>query len=392
MVMEPVTLIVPSYNTLGHLKNTYMSVRKYYPSVPLIIIDDASEDGTAEWLRSLDDPHLTRILSDIRRGHTFWYDEGMRLSKTDICGILHSDMTIGPNYIENLLKHLSRGKVVCATRVEPPIHPEGDEKIVKNFGMDFGDYNHSAFESFCVEAQGGRLADVTTRGIFAPWMLYKEDHLRIGGHDQNFAPYGYEDSDIFNRWILAGYEMVQSWDALVYHMTCRGHRWNKGIGIDNPDYKKTMERGQRYFIRKWGQWIQNDHLQYPIIYPRHRAVLIAPLLVLQFVRSVEPYFDTVYIDTKLLDRYLLEESSLSPIDLRGRIREYSQRHTENMSSYDVVVTVPHSSLTPEQASVLINIPYLINEQAKGELGTYEFDGMYITVNSTVDRRANLIHA
>jgi hypothetical protein len=32
------------------------------------------------------------------------------------------------------LKHLKPGKVVCATRIEPPIHPAGKEKIVKDFG------------------------------------------------------------------------------------------------------------------------------------------------------------------------------------------------------------------------------------------------------------------
>ena len=67
-----------------------------------------------------------------------------------------------------------------------------------------------------------------------------------------FAPYGYEDSDIFNRWILAGYEMVQSRDALCYHMTCRGHRWNAGVGIENSDYKSTMERCRKEFLKKWG--------------------------------------------------------------------------------------------------------------------------------------------
>ena len=36
-----------------------------------------------------------------------------------------------------MLKHLKPGKVVCATRIEPPIHPAGKEKIVMDFGMDW---------------------------------------------------------------------------------------------------------------------------------------------------------------------------------------------------------------------------------------------------------------
>ena len=50
----------------------------------------------------------------------------------------------------------------------------------------------------------------TTEGIFAPWAIYKEDFQKIGGHDDLFAPQSKEDSDIFNRFILAGYEVVQT--------------------------------------------------------------------------------------------------------------------------------------------------------------------------------------
>ena len=62
----------------------------------------------------------------------------------------------------------------------------------------------------------------TTEGIFAPWAIYKEDFLKIGGHDPLYAPQSKEDSDIFNRFVLAGYKLVQTREGCVYHMTCRG--------------------------------------------------------------------------------------------------------------------------------------------------------------------------
>ena len=64
----------------------------------------------------------------------------------------------------------------------------------------------------------------TTEGIFAP-AIYKEDFQKIGGHDSLFAPQSKEDSDIFNRFILAGYNAVQTRKGCVYHMTCRGSRF-----------------------------------------------------------------------------------------------------------------------------------------------------------------------
>ena len=187
-----ISLIIPSYNTEKHLINTYNSIRKYYKDIELVIINDGSTDNTSEWLDALEDNNVIKINSKERKGHTFFYDEGMRQATNEIVGIMHSDMIIGPNYVENVLKHLERGKVVCATRIEPPIHPEGKEKIIMDFGMDHNDLKLDEFEKFCNE-KSNEFKDITTKGIFAPWVLYKEDHFAIGGHDQTFAPYGYED-------------------------------------------------------------------------------------------------------------------------------------------------------------------------------------------------------
>ena len=49
-----------------------------------------------------------------------------------------------------------------------------------------------------IQQNEGFEKDVTTTGIFAPWCMYKEDFLRVGGHDELFAPQSREDSDLFN--------------------------------------------------------------------------------------------------------------------------------------------------------------------------------------------------
>lgn len=395
-MIENVTVIVPSHNTVNHLKNTYASIRKFYPNIPLIIIDDASTDGTDEWLMSLGDSNLTVIVDRIRKGHTFWYDEGMRRAKTDICAILHSDMMIGPFYFENLLKHIKPKTVVSATRIEPPIHPEGAEKIVKNFGMDYNDFDSVGFEKFCLTNQEQN-KNLTTKGVFAPWVVYKQDHLSIGGHDQNFAPYGYEDSDIFNRWILAGYEMVQSRDALVYHLTCRGHRWNKGVGIENPDYKNTMQRGQRYFIRKWNQWIQNDQYMMPIIQPKYDTCLVLKNINdMNFLSQIEPWVTRVCIDNNvLLQKYIQAEQPNSKIDLKTRIF-LLQDESKELTSSDVYVILDCNSFTDEDLRNVTRINLILEEldvssnNEYDSTGNYEIGNLLVKVNKLKNNIKKLV--
>ena len=364
------TVIIPSYNTLGHLKNTYQSIKKYAPNVPMIIVDDASEDGTDIWLNNLSDDKLTIIIDKERKGHTYWYDEGMRRAKTDIVSILHSDMIIGPNYFENMLKHLEKGKVVCATRIEPPIHPAGLEKHVQNFGMDYHDFVWDAFENFCVETSNND-KDVTTKGIFAPWILYKKDHFKVGGHDQRFAPYGYEDSDIFNKWILGGLEMIQSRDALCYHMTCRGHRWNEGVGIENADYKETMDKGRREFLRKWGEWIQNDSYQYPIINPKYNKGLVIENCNDQFIEMLEPWFDTLYVDCDY-EPYIQKEQKRTVTDLLDRLKPY-----DNEKQNDIIVKIDTQKFTQQDYVYINQLSAII--QDSGKIGEFELGNLKISI-------------
>jgi glycosyltransferase involved in cell wall biosynthesis len=264
-----VSFIIPSYNNLQHLKNVYASILKHAPEAEIVLLDDGSTDGTYDWMkeRYAEDENLAILRVEERIGHTILYDKGIEYATNDIVGILHADMIIGPNYVENLLKHLEPGKVVCATRIEPPLHPEGKEKIIRDFGMDFDTLNIDAFESFALESQN-EFKDQTTKGMFAPWILYKKDFQAIGGHDPLFAPFPYEDSDIFQRWILAGYELIQSRDSFVYHLTCRGHRWNEQIGKDDNYYKIVSARASRNYLRKWGSWIKNDEFQYPYYFTK----------------------------------------------------------------------------------------------------------------------------
>ena len=380
------TVIIPSYNTVEHLKNTYKSLKRYAPLVSIIIIDDASEDGTAEWLDTITDNNLTSIISKERRGHTYWYDEGMRRSKTDIVSILHSDMIIGPNYFENMLKHLQPGKVVCATRIEPPIHPAGKEKIVQDFGDEADNIKWEQFDTFVLETMNDQ-KDQTTRGIFAPWMLYKQDHFDIGGHDQRFAPFGYEDSDIFNRWILAGYEMIQSRDALCYHLTCRGHRWNKGVGIENPDYEQIMLRCRRDFIRKWGDWIQNDEYQYPIINPKYQVGIVVENCYYQLIQALEPWCSYLYVDLEEFVLYGDEEQKYSSFNIDERVKGFDPN--KYVVKDNITVKINGDKFTQQDFQTIQQLAAII--QDSGEIGEFELGNLKIQINDLTTYENKLIN-
>jgi glycosyltransferase involved in cell wall biosynthesis len=384
-----ISFIIPSYNNLKHLKNVYTSIRKHAPQAEIILLDDGSNDGTWEWMQEIETlpGNKTRITrSEERVGHTILYDKGIELATNEIVGILHADMILGSNYVENMLKHLSPGKVVCATRIEPPLHPEGKEKIIRDFGMDFNTLNIEAFEQFVLETQL-EFKDQTTKGMFAPWILYKSDFQAIGGHDPIFAPFPYEDSDIFQRWILAGYELIQSRDAFVYHLTCRGHRWNEQIGKDDDYYKIVSQRAARNYLRKWGSWIKNDEYQYPVIPPKYNIAYVIKNCPSQLLTELEPWCDRIYIENQdTVNIYIDQEQKNTSYELNKRVFSLTNNNPEWEN--DIVIEFDANQLNQQNFQLLQQFPNIIKES--GEIGTFELDIFKIAISHLEEYQNNLI--
>ena len=376
LTQEQVTLVIPSSNNLRHLKNAYQSIKTHAPHCKIVMLDDGSTDGTTDWLSGLSDDNITVIYrSDKRVGHTILYDKGIELAQTEVVGIMHADMILGPYYLENLLKHLEREKVVCATRVEPPLHPAGKEKIIRDFGTDFDNLNLDAFEAYVLEAQH-EYKDLTTNGMFAPWIIYKEDFVAMGGHDALFAPFPYEDSDIFQRWILHGYELIQSRDSFVYHLTCRGHRWTDEIGKDDDYFKNASAKAARNYIRKWGSWIENDEYQLPILKPRYDIGLVVENCTLDLLNSLEPWFNNIYVDQSIIADYIKHEQPKTDLLLEARVLSIEEpKQNDILIYFDAKENV--------DLNIVPNIQVIIRESVDAA-GTYEYEGFKIDVLQMVD--------
>ena len=213
-----ITFCVPSKNNLRYLKLAIESIKKnsYYKTNEIFVYVDKDEDGTVDWLNKEDIKFILNRDQECR-GIGYAYDTLFRHAKYDKVVAFHADMVLGIDADKNLIKHHTRGSVVCSTRIEPPLHPPGPEKIVMDFGIWPEDFKWDEFDQF-VKTAAIEYKDKTTGSSFAPWLIDRRDHL---GHDPIFLSV-YEDADLFRRFVLAGYKMIQSWESLVYHLTCRG--------------------------------------------------------------------------------------------------------------------------------------------------------------------------
>jgi glycosyltransferase involved in cell wall biosynthesis len=348
-----------------------------------VILDDASNDGTWEWIKSLNKPYIKTYRNEgpDRVGHTVLYDIGISLAETPVVTILHSDMIVTQNYVGNMLKNLTPLSVVSATRIEPPLHPPGPEKYVKDFGMEPETFDNRAFQKFVYETEYV-MEGKTTNGIFAPWMLYKEDFAQIGGHDLLFAPMELEDSDIFNRFHLQQYELIQSRDAFVYHMTCRGSRFKDGIEIereiplpdgtiwykpkDSEEYTKLRQNKFREWWRKWHTDVLHDDLMMPIVPNRYTTSFVVHNCSSHLLGVLEPWCDDIYVDCDF-GSYIATESKESMFKISDKLHNIGE-----IMRNDIQIMFDGSKLTNENfTSFIKNIPFII--QQTDSIGSFEWD-------------------
>ena len=403
--MKKISFIQPSRNNLKYLKWSYNSIRKNLGSEHEICwADDFSDDGTWDWMNEIfkkdENVQIMRNDGPDRLGHTILYDKLVDMATNDIVMIYHADMYACPNMDVEVLKHLERGKVVSATRIEPPLHPDGPEKILQDFGIEPEEFDELGLMGFINEDRKTG-DDKLTEGIFAPWAIYKEDFLSIGGHDPLYAPQSKEDSDIFNRFQLAGYETIQTWQGFVYHMTCRGSRFKDGAmrnpagqvfmkGRESSEWLAQNLRSTRNFIRKWGHMVKHDEYLKPIVPPKYKVYFKAYNCNLELLRELEPWCDKIFLDSgaigKYVHQYKVEEQPNTQFDLDERTWMYGNSKITDQDA--VVVEFDCNKLTPDNFQIIVNLSEIIQES--GELGEMELDIFKFYINSLETYEKNLI--
>jgi glycosyltransferase involved in cell wall biosynthesis len=390
--MEKITFILPSRNNLEFLKLAYTSIRNLNITHEILILDDASVDGTQEWIKSLNDKDLITYYNPgpERIGIVGMFDKGIAMARTEIIFAFHADMVAAPDLDKHILKHLERGKVISATRVEPPLHPDGPEKVLKNFGIEAEDFNYNKFCEWVLKEYKPKHGVTTTEGIFAPWCMYKEDYLAIGGHDELFAPQSKEDSDLFNRFVLNDYKVIQTWEGLVYHFTSRGSRFNKhaggAAGKNSDEWLYTTNKNARNFIRKWGHFVKHDPLMKPIVPPKYSVVFKITNCDSSHLSHLEPWCSVLYCDISQwgIDSYIRDEQPNTKIDLLKRVKPI-----DGVLSQGIIIEIDGKTFNWNQDFQYIqSISEII--QDSGEMGEFQLGNLYITINDLTNYEKELI--
>ena len=209
-----ITIVIPNYNGNKYLKGCLDSIYKQsYTDYEIIIIDNASIDGSYEWLNEYRGIVLKRLEENY--GFSIAVNEGIRLAKGEYVLLLNNDTELREDFFKEILKVIEKDKKIFGVsskmiQYNTPnlIDDAGDEYTIIGWPYKRGDGQPiSEFEK-----------EERIFSACAGAALYRKKVFdEIGYFDEHFFAY-MEDVDISYRANIYGYKNVYAPKARVYHI------------------------------------------------------------------------------------------------------------------------------------------------------------------------------
>lgn len=124
-----ISVIIPARNERRAIETTVRAhLATTYPNFEVIVVDDRSDDGTAEVLAGLDDPHLTVIRGEETPpgwlGKPWALEQGAQRAHGSLLLFADADVHYGPKALEALAAHLLASRAALITLL-PRVEMQG---------------------------------------------------------------------------------------------------------------------------------------------------------------------------------------------------------------------------------------------------------------------------
>ena len=211
-----VSVVIPNYNGKKYLETCMKSLMKQsLKPEEIIIVDNASKDGSIEYIKEEFKEKVTLICLDENYGFSKAVNEGIKKSTSEFIALLNNDTELDEKWLEELYKCIQKDEKIfsCCSKMlrfveRDIIDDAGDEYTLLGWGNKIGDGKASSdYEE-----------DKEVFSSCAGAAIYRSSILdEIGLFDENFFAY-LEDMDISYRARIYGYKNYYASKAKVYHI------------------------------------------------------------------------------------------------------------------------------------------------------------------------------
>jgi hypothetical protein len=250
-----VSVVVLTYNNLDLTKSCLESIERFgcYPNMELVIVDNASSDATAEFLRSYAEnrPGVRVILNQHNLGFAAGNNVGLSAASGEYLIVLNNDTYVTPGWIEGILRHFRQQPELGL--VGPVTNNIGNEARVDVRYPDMAGMLKAARHYTAKHARERLYVDNVA--FFCAAMPRTVWEI-VGPLEEAFGVGFFEDDDYCNRVRQAGFKIAIADDVFVHHHLSAS--FNK---LGDEVKRQLFERNKRIYEKKWGPWKPHRYRQ-----------------------------------------------------------------------------------------------------------------------------------
>ncbi|OWY70681.1 hypothetical protein B7486_13810 [cyanobacterium TDX16] len=243
-----VSVIVLTYNQLEFTQRCLASLERFtkYPNWELILIDNASRDGTPRFLEDFarDRSYVRLTLNQTNVGFAAGNNQGASQAKGEFLVFLNNDTYVTSGWLADMLVHF--GAVPNLGLLNPVTNNIGNEAKID---LEYTTMSEMAVAAKAYTSKNAKLRLALTGAAFFCVMLRKRVWEDIGELDEKYGMGFFEDDDYSMRAKKKGYSLACAEDVFVHHHLSAS--FNK---MADERRKELFERNKRYFESKWGTW------------------------------------------------------------------------------------------------------------------------------------------
>lgn len=233
------SIVILTYNQLTYTKLCIESIRKYtlQGSYELIVVDNASTDGTVEWLRA--QPDIRCIFNSENYGFAKGCNQGIKIARGTEVLLLNNDTIVTKRWLKQLKKVLYSDEKIgvvscltnnCSNSQTVAVNYKSTEEM-QAFAASFNQSDPAKWEK-------------RPRLIMFCYLIKKSVMEKVGLLDEEFGIGNFEDDDYSLRVTMAGFELICAGDTFIHHFGT--------ISFGEKQYALAREAGLAHFKNKWG--------------------------------------------------------------------------------------------------------------------------------------------
>jgi GT2 family glycosyltransferase/glycosyltransferase involved in cell wall biosynthesis len=240
------SIVIPTHDNLHLTRMCIDAIRRNtsWPNYEIVVVDNASTDGTVEYLRDLQAnvPKVRAIFNERNEGFACGINRGVAAAAGEYIVLLNNDTLVTRGWLSTMIRQLEAHTDVGM--IGPATNQAGNESRIP---VAYGSLAEmEAFAERYTRAHAGAMIDLDMLGFFCA-VIPRRVLDQIGLLDERFGLGMFEDDDFSLRVRRAGFRLVCTDAAFVHHFHSATMR-----RLSPEEYRRLFEANRVKFEQKWG--------------------------------------------------------------------------------------------------------------------------------------------